>query len=280
MNQISRISPVTDAEAARMVPSDTLAGLASQIIATPLPPPGPGRSGALAWKLVRSRPRPAARRRLLIGAPLAALGTAAVLVLTLLGPVGAKPAAARALSFTRHDGYITVIVRDPVADPGRYRAEFAQHHLNITLHMLPASPSLAGTVDAIEQSGGLGIIPINAKGNCRIGPGACSVGVKIPTSFHGQAALYFGRPARSGERYKFVNSAFAAGEVMHGMRPGQTVTQVLAKLRQRHVTVAYFTDDDNTHLEAGQVPGTWHVTDAYPWALRQVVLQVSPSPTS
>jgi hypothetical protein len=280
MNQISRIAPVTDIEAARMVSPGTLADLASQITATPLEP-GRSRHGVLTPALARSSPRSAARRRLLLGAPLAVLAAVAILILTLLGPVGTGPAAAQALSFTTHDGYITVIVRDPVADPSRYRSEFAQHHLDITLQLFPASPSLIGTVDAIEQSGGSDLIPITAKGRCYIGrDDACPVGVKIPVTFHGQATLYFGRSTRPGEQYKFVNSAFAAGEVMHGMRAGQTVAQVLAALQQRHVTVAVFIKKNNTHLHPSQVPGTWYVTHAYPWASQQVMLQVGPSPAS
>ncbi len=278
MNQISRISSVTDTEAARMVSPATLTDLASQITATPLQPER-SRHGHLTPAPARSGPRSAARRHWLLGAPLAALAAVAILVLTLLGPVGTGPAAAQALSFTTHDGYITVIVRDPLADPSRYRSEFAQHHLNITLQMLPASSSLVGTVDAIDQSGGPDLIPITAKGRCYLGRDACSVGVKIPATFHGHAALYFGRSARPGEQYKFVNSAFAVGEALHGMRAGQTVAQVLAALQQRHVTVAVFINNNNTHMDPSQVPGRWYVTYAYPWASQQVMLQVSPSPT-
>ena len=44
MNPVTRISPVSDAEAARMARPDTLADLAGQITATP--PAAPGRRTA------------------------------------------------------------------------------------------------------------------------------------------------------------------------------------------------------------------------------------------
>jgi hypothetical protein len=72
-----------------------------------------------------------------------------------VGPVDVGPpsAQAAALSFTRDSGYLDVIVRDPVAGPARYRAEFAAHHLRITLQLVPVSPSLVGTVVYMGISG-------------------------------------------------------------------------------------------------------------------------------
>ncbi len=144
------------------------------------------------------------------------------------------------LSFTTSGGYITVIVRNPLADPARYRAEFAAHHLNITLKMVPASPSIVGTVVYIEEpASSPDIETITAQGRCYTGGGgsACPVGVRIPVSFRGQAEVVFGRAARPGEQYESTAPATAPGEVMHGLQfAGDTVAQVLAMLRERHVT--------------------------------------------
>ena len=116
-----------------MARPDTLADLAGQITATP--PAAPGRRTAS-----RGHWRSIGKGRWWIGIPVAAALAVALLVVTSLGrpgqrvgPVTVGPPAAQALSFSRHGGGLTVIVRNPLADPARYRAEFAQHHLRITL---------------------------------------------------------------------------------------------------------------------------------------------------
>jgi hypothetical protein len=289
ISQISRICPVTDAEAERMVRPATLADLADLITAT---------QGLPAGRVTHSR-GPARRRGWLIGTPLAAGLAAAVLVVTGLIPVGlhasghrtgpaaspesTRPISAQALSFVTSDGSVTVIVRDPLADPARYRAEFAAHHLNITLKLVPASPSLVGTVVYIGEPSGAGITPITARGKCYTGGGgsACPVGVRIPADFRGQAELVFGRAARPGEQYESTAPATAPGEVMHGLRfRGLTVTQVLAMLRERDVTVPVFNYDKQGYARnLSHVPGTWYVYDATPWASQQVMLMVGPTRT-
>jgi hypothetical protein len=277
MNPVTRISPVADAEAARLARPDTLADLAAQITAEP--PAAPDRRAAAS-----GRGRWGRKGRWLIGIPVAAGLAVALLVVTSLGrpgqrvgPVTVGPPAAQALSFSRHGGAIIVTVRDPLAGPARYRAEFARHHLHITLKLLPVSPSLVGTV--VYLSGD--ITPITAHGRCHTGGGgaACPVGVRVPASFHGQAQVVFGRAARPGEQYESAASAFAPGEVMHGMRvTGRTVAQVMAMLRHRGVSVPlfdYLRRGYARHLHS--VPGTWFVYDAVPWAPHQVLLFVGPT---
>ena len=284
MSQISRICPVTDAEAERIVRSATFADLAGRITASP----------AATADGTPGRPYPAAgsraRRRWLIGAPLAAGLALVVLLVTWLaspaqrvGPVRVGPQVAQALSFTTSGRYIIVIVRNPLADPTRYRAEFAAHHLDITLTLVPASPSLVGTLVYSGQSAGADITPITAQGKCYTGGGgsACPVGVRIPAGFRGQAQLAFGRAARPGERYETTAPATAPGEVMHGMRfQGDTVSQVLAMLRERDVTVPVFNYARQGYARnLSHVPGSWYVYDAAPWASQQVMLFVGPTKT-
>lgn len=279
MNPVTRISPVTDAEAARMARPETLADLAGQITARPAAAPGQLTAASGRGRSVR-------KDRWLIGIPVTAALAVALLVVTSLGrpgqrvgPVTVGPPAAQALSFSRHGGAIIVRVRDPLADPARYRAEFARHHLRIALKLVPASPSLVGTV--VYLSGD--ITPITAHGKCYTGGGgaACPVGVWVPAAFHGSAQVVFGRAARPGEQYASSASAFAPGEVMHGMRvTGHTVAQVLAMLRQRGVSVPWFNyahRGDARNLRS--VPGRWFVYDAVPWAPQQVMLFVGPART-
>ena len=287
MNPISQLCPVTDTEAARLVRDDTMAALADDIVRSGMAPytgaPLPAADGA----------RPAnsrrLRRRLLIGVPVAvALAVAGLIATSLgtpgqhLGPVNVGPPKAQAavLSFTRQDGYIQVIVRNPVADPKRYRAEFAENHLNITLTLVPASPSVVGTLVEESLSAGSGpqITPITAKDRCFTGGGGnvCPVGVRVPVDFHGAATLVFGRAARPGEQYESAGQANGPGEAMSGMHyQGKTVASVLAMLAKRGFTVPQFRVQ-----RAGQcfmevrrtVPGNWLVYDAVPWAPGQVLL--------
>src|SRR5436190_1768377 len=149
MNEITRISPVTDDEAARLARPQTLADLATQITATPLDrPDGYRRAGKRAGR--------GNKRRALLAIPLVAgLSAAAAFIAVAASSTGAPPAtsghpsgralpsghvqptttAGPALAFTTSASSITVIVRDPLADPAVYRAEFAAHHLNVTLQM-------------------------------------------------------------------------------------------------------------------------------------------------
>ena len=288
MNQLSSISPISDADAARTVQASTLADLAGQIVATPLPSEPAG-----------SPPTRSGRRRLaLIWTPVAAGLAAAAVIVAVAG--GAAPAKARhpgraagsiaqggtarltaVLSFTTSGRYITVKVVNPLADASRYRDEFAAHHLKVTLTLVPASPSIVGTLVSFSESSGGDITPITAPGKCYTGGGgsACPVGVRIPAGFRGQAELVFGRAAKPGEQYASTASATAPGEVMHGMTvDGLTVTRVLAMLRQRDVTVpVYHYNDHGTGRLLRRVPGTWYVYDADPWVPGQVMLFVGPA---
>src|SRR6516162_4667916 len=106
--------PVTDQDAARRVSAETLADLATQITATPV-----GVSRATDGRRVAWRSPSARRRRLVLGLPLAATGVAAAVALSLVmtGRPSLPPAAYQALSFTDSSGYITVLVKNPYADP-------------------------------------------------------------------------------------------------------------------------------------------------------------------
>jgi hypothetical protein len=287
MNQVSLITPISDDEAVRMARPETLADLASQITATPVPSAGTRRvRDASVWWRTR------AGRRMLLGLPLtAAVGGAAALVLMLssgpgTGQVTLTPQDARALSFTTlPSGGLRVIIRDPYRDPAVYRAIFAEHHLNITLQMIPASPSMVGVPEYI----GGPLTPIYGKGPHECAdPGSgqhietCAIGVLIPANFHGSGGVAFGRAARPGEQYMTSGSAFAPGEAMHGMTiKGKTVAQVVAELKVRGVTVAYFNYDSGAphyNVNVRQVPGNWYVSGAEPWAPNQMLLFVSAKP--
>jgi hypothetical protein len=263
---IRRLATITDERAARTVRPGTRADLAEQIMAT------------------AQQDAPARRRRvLLFGVPLAAAAAAAAAVVVpgLSSPHKADVRLA-ALSFSTQGKYLVVKVRDPYADPKRYAKEFAAHHINVRLRLVPASPSIVGTVVAME--GGEGIQTITAKGECWSGGGgyACPVGVRIPLGYHREASVVFGRPARPGEQYNSTTSAFAAGEALHCVDVrGRTVPEALALLRRHKVTPAVFNYEarpgwfENT-ADRKKIPDAWYVTDAEPWAAGQVQLFVQP----
>lgn len=278
---IGAIAPVTDEEAARLVPPGTLADLAAQITGTPadLPDSSPARGSSGTRRSSGARHR---RRRVLLAVPAAAVVAAGIVggLLATSGP-SLPAAASRALSFTVSHGYITVIVKNPYADPSWYNADFRAHHLDITLRMEPVSPSLIGTVpftDESDPSHQPTITTIYARcAGATSGGDRCPIGIKVPYNYRGQYDVYFGRAARPGEKYISVNSSFAVGEALHGMRyiVGQPVSTVLREIAGRHLTAVL--NDHATFGPPSKFPGAWHVTDALPYAPGQVMLFISRS---
>ncbi|MBO2447524.1 hypothetical protein J4573_10530 [Actinomadura barringtoniae] len=283
---VGRIAPVTDARAAELLSDEAAAELADRIVS----------SSAETPEEVSSPGRP--RRRLTIGLPLLATGLAGATAVTALvfSSGGGSPAPgpsttstshapkvqlAAALTFTRKGGHIDVRIRDPYADPKRYKEEFAKRGLDVDLTLIPSSPSIVGSVVMIEGD----ITPINEKGACAVASGGddCPVGVRIPAGYKGHAAVAFARAARPGEQYNSTANADAPGEVMHGMvYRKRRVSEVLAALAKRHVTVPEYRYEHGNESKAaypGQIPGDWYVHDASPWAAGQVMLFVGPHPT-
>jgi len=193
---------------------------------------------------------------------------------------GSGTQATGALSFTQQGGYITVMVRDSAADPNTYNAELRAHQLNVTFELVPASPSVVGTLVYSGGSDSDPIAPITAQGRCRLGngPDVCPVGLRIPVGYRGSADFAFGRTARPGEHYASTGPVDAPGEAMHGLVwQYKTVAAVLAMLAQRHVTAPRI----QAFLPPGQVMSAsqvskWLVWAANPWAPQQVMLQVEP----
>ncbi|GAA0283720.1 hypothetical protein GCM10009527_094790 [Actinomadura nitritigenes] len=298
---IGRLAPVTDARAAELLTDETAADLAGRILTAPAEAAEPAVEPAAA-------PRRRARRRLTVGLPLLATGVAAAAVAAALvtqsggsGNPGRDPGRpapsgsthgrvqlAAALSFTPKGGHIDVRIRDPYADPARYKQEFAAHGLHVSLSLVPVSPSIVGTVVMEDTSEGTrpgDVSEIRVKGACEVASGGddCTVGVRIRKGYTGTATIVFGRAARHGEQYESSAQATARGEAMHGMTyRGRHVSEVLAALAKRKVTVPEYrvmVGNESQVRRPGQVPGNWYVHDAVPWADGQVMLFVGPKPT-
>ncbi|MFB4317500.1 hypothetical protein [Actinomadura sp. 21ATH] len=291
---IGALAPVTDARAAELMPDESAADLADRITRTAVEPAAPRRRRS---------------RGLTFGLPLAAgLACAAVALAAVAqdpavqpppNATGQSPDAtgtaqspnvrlASALTIKRKGDHIDVRVRDPLADPKRYGKELAAHGLKVELSLVPVSPSIVGTVVMMDTSDGTNerdITTITAKGECETGGGGdvCPVGVRVSTGYEGTAQVVFGRAARPGEQYNSAAPVTAPGEVMHGMTfRKKRVGEVLAALKKRNVTVPeYRYMDGNVSKDVGpdQIPPTWYVHDATPWAKNQVLLFVGPNPT-
>jgi hypothetical protein len=312
---LTRISPVTDAEAARLASPAAFADVAGQITAQSLagPPTAhpshvrPGQAGpghAHPGHPHPGHPRPAALRRgrrwsrrgaLLAGLPLAVLAGAAALFVTLLVPNGGNSdngastqVAVEALSFTKADGFITVIIRNPFADVTTYNADFARHHIDINLTLTPVSPSLVGKILKADtpqvtyiSTPGTGARNCNPK-NPII---ACTIGFKVPVNFHGHARVQVGRPGRPGEVYALSASAFAPGDILYPLRDqvfDHPLSQVLPVLARNHISIANCRKDmlvvcrtaDGKINNPAKVGGGDYVQDGYAYAAGQVVLYV------
>ncbi|MGN6795098.1 MAG: hypothetical protein ACTHJW_22155 [Streptosporangiaceae bacterium] len=272
--KIAQLSAISDAQADLLIGKSSRRDLADRITAGP-PSPGGRTRGFRAsgnWN-----------RRLLIGVPAAVcLAVAALVVNSLGGSGGAISPAKAALVFTRHGHYINVIVRNPLADPAKYRAEFKARGLDITLRFVPASPSIVGTVVYFDGSPAIKVI--TAQGQCFTGGGgsACPVGLRVPVNYRGSANLVFGRAARTGERYESTVSATSRGESLYGLRiNGKHVSVVLRMIARRHITAAVFhvTTRRGTGklLPGSRIPGHWWVYGADPWAPGRVMLWVGPT---
>ena len=188
------------------------------------------------------------RRRPLVLSTLGAAATAVLVALALLTSSAVKPTTAHGVAFRElANGAIIARVTDPFAADAQLKAAFAKHGFNITLNLLPVSPSIVGTV---IYTSGAGIEPLQG-GHCLSGGGGCPIGLRISSEFTGQGYITLGRPARGEEVYESTASAFAPGEVLHcsGLLGAQVAT-ALPKLRAKQLAVQWREEVSSTSLPA------------------------------
>jgi hypothetical protein len=227
------------------------------------------------------------RRRLLTGLGVAATAAALALALPVVMPSGTPGGASRAaaaVTFTTSDRYIVAVIQDPQADGDALRAAFREHGLDITLQLLPVSPSLVGkfVFEDVSNVGGSEIETLFDDRAACTTPGSlsCPIGLRIPVDFRGRATLALGRAAEQGEQYASANDAFAAGEALHcsGLR-GMTVGHALPVLEGLGVTAIWRSNDPAIDDANGIDPSTIEdqfVTDAVGAAGGQVYIWASP----
>jgi hypothetical protein len=313
MNEITPICPLSDEQALHLVSASTLLELQEEILDVPLSrrdremrrgrKPAVGAQGPPAdedhhRRRSRGRFRVAwagvGRGRSMRVAAAGALLVAIMILVALaafggrIGSVRVGVQPAQALSFIRRGGEITITVRNPLASPATFRRELTQHHLHIHLQLVKGSPSIVGTLAYIDENSDHGTVKvIQAKGRCRISATRdyCPVGVRVPAGYTGSVSLGFVVPTPPGTPYETSGPVTAPGEAMHGLQyVGLTVSQVLEMLDRRHIRVQSYRHTTHhgrtayTHLlHSAQVPRTWRVFQAIPYAHAEVILFVGAS---
>jgi hypothetical protein len=281
---LSVIAPVTDAEATRLASPAAFADLATRIAATetPVAPHRAVRPRLFLPRLAQSHP--GRRLALLTAFPVALAAVAALLVTVVSGAAGngANSAAAiKALSFTRENGTITVIITNPYADAAWYNADLARHHIPLTLSVIPASPSLVGSI--IGGNYAPGVKELTGQRRCFY-PGnggassPCVIGFTVPTNLKDEGSVWIGGPAKPGQQYETTGSIFAPGEALAGLLAqvaGQPLSKVRPILARHHLSVAVSRDANNHDVNPDSVPGGYYVTDILPWAPGQVMIWTS-----
>ena len=192
--------------------------------------------------------------------------------------------APEAVAFSTEGDYIVARIVDPAATRQELEAAFAQHGLDVRAILVPASPSLVGTVGAMYPEGASATSNVELlyeQGVCFTQGGGfqCPVGLKIPTDFVGQVTIEIGRTARSGETYEIATDAFAPGEILHctGVR-GKTVSEALPVLASREVRATWRATEEGDAVQ-GIDPATIadaYVVDALPRGDGEVWIWVSP----
>jgi hypothetical protein len=235
--------------------------------------PGPKRRLVRGWRIVM----PA------LGACAAAAVAVAVFANSPVGthtPLGPPPAQAVSFS-TAPNGWIIAKVTDPLAAQKTLDADFAEHHLDITLKLIPVGPSLVGTVlsqsydqqppDAPERGAVQAL-----DSHCGAAEVLCQVGVRIWEGFTGRGEIDLGRAAQPGERYVYANSAFAPGEVLHcsGL-VGAPVSDISSVLQAHGWTVARWYSSNKI---VSAPPAGSYISEIFPMTATTVKVNTEPNP--
>jgi hypothetical protein len=189
---------------------------------------------------------------------------------------------AAALSFVRHGRYLTVKVKDPVADPARYKKEFAARGLDVDLQLAPTSPRETGSVIFQEDDGG-GVKTVTAPGHC--GTKTCNIGIKIPLGYKGFVRVVFGRTALPGEHYNTGPGDTPGEGVGLSNVKNRAVADVLAEAKRKHISnISYRYEDHGSDqpypygIPPEKVKGDWYVHDAVAGTGGEVIIFVGPHP--
>ncbi|HEY1832704.1 MAG TPA: hypothetical protein VGG38_20875 [Acidimicrobiales bacterium] len=241
---------------------------------------------------MRTRPVPLGRRRrrirVIAVAAAAAIVAAGVVTLSTRGTPGQSTGSAQRthgttipdaslVDFsTESNGDIVARITDPDAAASQLDAVLLAHHLDISVTVLPVSPSLVGTIVFSDQPSGENIQPIQA-GSCLAGGTQCWVGLVIPAGFTGHADVSVGRAAKPGETYASADNSFGPGEALHcaGVfnQPVSVATPLVAAMG---LTVEWRVGSSTTNLATA--PADDYVVNGIPISPTIVMLMVQATP--
>jgi hypothetical protein len=236
------------------------------------------------------------RRRLVVALAAGLAGAAVVLSWIVPGTLGlgSRPAAAAPLDIRQQGAFYIITVKNLLAAPRRYEAQLWAHGIPLSLRVVPASPSVVGTIDGPFDSryDGLTKEQIAERPDLVSSierPGACAArhtcifGLRVPVnykavpnpSYRGMSQITLGRAARPGERYQILAALQAPGEPLHCVGfIKKRVDRVLALLREHGVARAGFYD--GTAMRSA-VPGSWYVQEGFLSEPGKATLLVSPT---
>lgn len=264
MDLLRRLDPTAADDPADQVSPATRADLLSRITATEAP------VVPIGVKSTRS-----VRRRLV---PVLAAAAVVAVVTTLVVRVPGDNDRPEALSFSKEGDVMKVRVLDPEADSKRFNEEFKAHGLDVQLKLLPASPSRVGrSVGSVGSDWSAIKTTMYPEGCQEQNTSPCVPEFTIPLNFRGDARLYIGRAAKSGEEYSTTGPIDGPGEPLHGVKYfNQTVGTVLKTLEQRGFTAEYRVTVDSVALVRDEVPSGWFVYDGVASTDHHVILFVGP----
>lgn len=217
-------------------------------------------------------------------AAVAAVAVTACLVLV------AMPSSSAAVRVTGdgRDGF-TVTINQATATATDLASAFAKHHIDVSVRLVPVSPSEVGRVITTEGPGAVTVRPV-ARPRCPIGSQTCPITLSI-SGITGHASVVVGRAALPGERYASGASVFAPGEVLHCSGVfGEPVSEAKKYLGARHLSGTFReqrlpspaggTPSSTSSRAADIAPARRYVVAGEPLSRRQVLLWTSAVPPS
>jgi hypothetical protein len=219
----------------------------------------------------------------------AAAAAALVAVLVVVGQSVVSPDKAKAAGFhfVRSGGYVYATIDDPSAPTASMQAAFDEANLNITVTMLPSSPSLAGTIGFMDVPPSFE--PIYGPKDSCLSDGAltdagnliytrCTIGVRVPTDFSGTASIKVNGIPPAGQPYETGADAFAPGELLHcsPIRLGMTVAEAVPILQKLGVTPIWIEGGIGNVTETSVE--NFYIRSANPYSLGTVYFTVQREP--